>query len=209
MSALLVCIFMHILQNTYDSIMGYLSWPGWPLVGFFTHVVLRSPRPGGWSSRGQPVDQLHGSFRRELQLAGAEDLKYFSDLTKRPSFKELKLSKSGQAKRTVEINSKLLECTLRAWQAVSPQCFTAAWSTCGYVSKDESINLQDAALTLDPSGLQNLWGAQDEATVSITRAKVPTWQILRNDEWANVPSTIASLGYIYIYIYIIYIYIYR
>lgn len=154
--------------------------------------AVRSDRPGGWSSKGQPVDQLHNAFRRQLQIAGAEDLKYFSDLALRPWFRDLSLTKSGQAKRTALITGRLLENSLKAWRQVSPQCFSAAWATCGYVSKNDSVDLQKAAMALDPSGLFQAMGAEDFAQVK--HAKIPCWQVQKEDgTWANMPSSIANL----------------
>lgn len=125
------------------------------------------------------MDQLHNAFRRELQLVGAEDLKYFADLTQRPEYGQLQLSKSGQAKRMASLTVKLLENTLKAWKRVSPQQFTAAWATCGYIQKDEAVDLQAAARTLDPSGMSQAFGANEHASVRL--AKVPQWQVLRAD----------------------------
>ena len=151
---------------------------------------FRSSRPGGWSSRGQPVDQLHNAFRRQLQLAGAEDLNYFSNLAERPAFKDLLIGKSGQAKRTSLITIRLLENTLTAWNNVSPVCFAAAWASCGYISKEESVDMQAVSMALDPSGLHQAWDAHDLAPVR--HVKVPCWQIQRADEtWATMPSSIA------------------
>eukprot|EP00434_Breviolum_minutum_P031218 symbB.v1.2.027609.t1/scaffold2843.1/size69054/7 len=135
------------------------------------NMQMPASRPGGWSSAGQPVDQLHNSFRRELQKAGAEDLQYVANLCQRPEFRNLQLSKSGQAKRTAALSSRLLENTLTAWLRVSDKCFTAAWATCGYVTKDTAVDLQAAAKDLDPSGLQTAWGALEHASVAVKHSK--------------------------------------
>ena len=126
-------------------------------------------------------------------MVGAEDLKYFADLQQRPAFKELILSKSGQPKRQVEISRRLLDNTLRAWRNVSDACFTAAWYVCGYTTKEQSVDLQAESRRLDPSGMVSAWGAMEHATIK--HAKVPQWQVLlRDGEWAAIPSSIASLA---------------
>lgn len=118
-------------------------------------------------------------------------MKYFADLTQRPEFGELTLSKSGQAKRMASLTVKLLEDTLKAWKRVSPKQFSAAWATCGYIEKDHAVDLQAAAKALDPSGMSQAFGANEFASVKL--AKVPQWQVLCSDgEWAAMPSSIAS-----------------
>lgn len=141
------------------------------------------------------MDQLHNAFRRQLQIAGAEDLRYFADLTKRPSFKDLTLSRSGQPKRAVLLTAQLLECTLKAWQQVSAKCFAAAWHVCGYISKDEAVDLQAAARTLDPSGMAEAWGACDLAQPFVKHVKKVQWQVERPDgSFAVMPTPIANPG---------------
>lgn len=118
-----------------------------------------------------------------------------ANLCQRPEFRNLQLSKSGQAKRTAALSSRLLENTLTAWLRVSDKCFTAAWATCGYVTKDTAVDLQAAAKDLDPSGLQTAWGALEHASVAVKHSKVPCWQVKNSDgEWADMPSSIATLG---------------
>ena len=130
-----------------------------------------------------------------MQIAGAEDLQYVANLTKRPEFKDLQLSKSGQAKRTAAISSRLLENSLKAWLRVSDACFSAAWATCGYVTKDTAVDLQAAAKHLDPSGLQTAWGALEQASAAVKHSKVPCWQVKNSDGvWADMPSSIATFG---------------
>ncbi|CAK9029025.1 unnamed protein product [Durusdinium trenchii] len=155
-------------------------------------VELPSTRPGGWSAHGQPVDQLHNAYRRELMDVGAENLRYHSDMTQRPTFSQLQLGRSGTIKRQVSFDRQLLEDTLTAWRRIPLTHFSAAWSVCGYCSKEEAMDLQTAANMLDPSGMNAAWGAQDLA-LPVRGVRRLQWQVIKEDNTpAAMPNTLSN-----------------
>ena len=52
---------------------------------FFSSHGFTPPRlnPGGWSSHGQPVDQIHGAYRQHMRAADLRSL-FEGDLRERP-----------------------------------------------------------------------------------------------------------------------------
>ena len=119
---------------------------------------------------------------------GCRETAFFQNLQDRPKFADLQLSKAGQIKREAQITVQLLQLTLDAWNEVSAESFSAAWATCGYIAKDQAVDLQMQSKALDPT---QAWHALDLADALISR--VPQWQVLRNEEWAVMPSSIARL----------------
>ena len=60
---------------------------------------IHPPRvnPGGWSSHGQPVDALHGTFRAAIRRLDLASTGQTLDLRKRQRFEELDIKASGAA----------------------------------------------------------------------------------------------------------------
>ena len=58
---------------------------------------FRGPkRPSaGWSSHGQPVDQLHAQYRHRIRQLDLQHCHMHADLTQRPSYEDLPLRASG------------------------------------------------------------------------------------------------------------------
>lgn len=93
-------------------------------------------QPGGWSSHGQPVDQLHGCFRREIRARDVAAAGMYSDLRTRPEFHELDVRPSGQLSYAVRSWGEILQLTLDAWNSLDPKVHQAAWLACGYMDPD-------------------------------------------------------------------------
>ncbi|CAK9116427.1 unnamed protein product [Durusdinium trenchii] len=105
---------------------------------FYTSHRVLPPRkqPGGWSSHGQPVDQLHGCFRREIRARDVAAAGMYSDLRTRPEFHELDVRPSGQLSYAVRSWGEILQLTLDAWNSLDPKVHQAAWLACGYMDPD-------------------------------------------------------------------------
>lgn len=58
-----------------------------PRMEWFSQHNFHPPRlnPGGWSSHGQPVDQVHGAYRARLRRRDFRNI-FQGDLRKRPRF---------------------------------------------------------------------------------------------------------------------------
>ena len=61
------------------------------------NVAPPRKQPGGWSSHGQPVDQLHGALRTRMRAKDLASTGQSSNLRNRPAFHELDLRANGQA----------------------------------------------------------------------------------------------------------------
>lgn len=104
------------------------------------HRVLPSRKqPGGWSSHGQPVDQLHSVLRKRMRDLDVSSCGMDDDLRQRKHFHELELRASGQVKREVSDWSRIIDISLQAWQSMERKVFQSAWVVCGYVHPDAMV----------------------------------------------------------------------
>ena len=69
---------------TISSSLQCFSWPA--RRAFYQKHQIVEPRlnPGGWSSHGQPVDQIHGHYRSLLRTCDIKGVTSSLDLRKRP-----------------------------------------------------------------------------------------------------------------------------
>ena len=60
------------------------------------HNMVPPEKPAaGWSSHGQPVDQVHAQFRQKIRELDLRHCHMFDNLAQRPSYEELSLRASG------------------------------------------------------------------------------------------------------------------
>ena len=96
-------------------------------------------QPGGWSSHGQPVDQLHSSYRKrirdlDIQAAGMKD-----DFRSRDEFSSLNLRANGQIQREVANWLQVIEISYKAWTSLERRIFQSSWVVCGYVDPESMV----------------------------------------------------------------------
>ena len=96
-------------------------------------------QPGGWSSHGQPVDQLHAVLRKRMRDLDVSSSSMQDDLRQRKLFHELELRASGQVKREVSDGSRIIDISLEAWRSMERKIFQSACVVCGYVDPDAMV----------------------------------------------------------------------
>ena len=102
-------------------------------------IIPPRKNPGGWSSHGQPVDQLHASYRRKIRDLDVESVGMCQDLRKRPSFESLDIRPTGQVKRDVCDWEGVVKLSYQAWCLLDRRVFQAAWVVCGYVDQASMV----------------------------------------------------------------------
>ena len=104
------------------------------------HRMLPAKKmPGGWSSHGQPVDQLHGTLRQRIRKLDVAATGMHSDLRKRENFHELELRATGQIKRAVGDWGSVIALTHEAWMSLERKIFQSAWVVTGYVDGESMV----------------------------------------------------------------------
>lgn len=111
---------------------------------------------GGWSCHGQPIDQIHGVFRKLIRARDIVSTGMFSDLRSRPTYHEVDLKASGQLNYKVKPWADVIKLTWDAWCAMEPRVFEAAWLTTGLVPNDHFSRLNPANGLSESSGHVNL-----------------------------------------------------
>lgn len=111
---------------------------------FYKSHNLVSPMKmaGGWSSHGQPVDQLHGVFRKAIRARDIESAGMFEDLRARPAYHMVDIKASGQLSYKVRPWAEVVQLTYDAWCSLDKKVFEAALLSCGYVDNDHFASFQ-------------------------------------------------------------------
>ena len=112
---------------------------------------MRLPRknPGGWSSHGQPVDQLHHQLREKIRELDVESLGMSADLRSRSRFHEVDLRSSGHLHQEVLPWVEIVKMTYKAWTRMDRRIFQSAWLLCGYFSEEHMSRWQGDTVSQD------------------------------------------------------------
>ncbi|CAJ1437547.1 unnamed protein product [Effrenium voratum] len=161
--------------------------------------ALRRPRlmPGGWSAHGQPVDQLHGTLRRQIRKLDLCSVGMTADLRARKAFQEMDLRSSGHVYMSVKGWSEVVDMTLEAWNSLERKVFQSAWLLCGLFDWPHmqrfAINENTPVITLDHAqALLHDEFAKYGLASTPQRCTTFEWQIQEGEEWRSLPYEVAS-----------------
>ncbi len=101
---------------------------------------LPEEQEGGWSAKGQMIDQINGIVKHRADVLTDLSLGLGADLFSTSKFHHLELQPNGQPKRKIGWE-EAVDIIMEAFFGSSRSLNIVAWDTVGYVTKEESFEM--------------------------------------------------------------------
>ena len=104
------------------------------------NMELPEEQEGGWSAKGQMIDQINGLVKHRADMLTDVALGLGADLFSADKYHKLELQHNGQPKRKVGWD-EAVDITVEAFFGSSRSLNIVAWDTVGYITKEESFEM--------------------------------------------------------------------
>ena len=104
------------------------------------NMELPEEQEGGWSAKGQMIDQINGIVKHRADVLTDLKLGLGGDLFSTTKYHRLELQHNGQPKRKIGWEDAV-DITMEAFFGSSRSLNIVAWDTVGYITKEESFEM--------------------------------------------------------------------